>query len=78
VDLVIGQNTTIKTDFGRHGLVNAVGYNFFDHFLYGIQPYTNKLLRIASDGASQVLGFTPGRIDAGDVDSTGKGGRNGP
>jgi hypothetical protein len=43
-----------------------------DNFLYGIQSYTNKLLRISSDGASQVLEFTPGRIDSGGVDSTGK------
>ncbi len=40
-------------------LINAMGYNVEDGFIYGIDPINNKLLRITKTGI-QVLGDIPG------------------
>ncbi|KAI5854999.1 hypothetical protein GGS23DRAFT_471115 [Durotheca rogersii] len=73
VDLVTGEFTTVRQSVGDGSSINAIAYNTRDNFLYARQGAANRILRISSDGSSEVIGRLPdsSSYNVGDIDSSG-------
>jgi uncharacterized repeat protein (TIGR01451 family) len=74
VDLASGAFTTYATE--PSDLVNAVGYNTLDNYMYGWDLTTAEVARISSDGSVTHIGLPPGvgtavSYNAGDFDRAG-------
>ncbi|MHA6484658.1 DUF6923 family protein [Paenibacillus sp. strain BS8-2] len=57
IDLVTGETTVLSPDIGL--LLNGVGYNTLDNYIYGIQTGTNQTVQLDSDGTAVNLGAPP-------------------
>ncbi|KAJ0134402.1 Uncharacterized protein HZ326_22540 [Fusarium oxysporum f. sp. albedinis] len=75
VNLNDGTRSTVANGIGP-GIINAIGYNTLDNYIYGmvIQGLSSSLIRIAQDGAYEILPVTIPSIiiDMGDVDNQGR------
>ncbi|TGJ80496.1 hypothetical protein E0Z10_g8269 [Xylaria hypoxylon] len=73
VDLSTGKFTTIKDHLGDDTSINAIAYNTLDNFLYAKQAGKNELIRISSDGTTEVVTKFPDstNINVGDIDTDG-------
>ncbi|KAH7199320.1 hypothetical protein DER44DRAFT_671732 [Fusarium oxysporum] len=76
VDLTSGKTTLINALVGPGGNINAIGYNKFDNFIYGmLQDSTGtQVIRIAGDGSYTLLAArTSDRsVNMGDIDNLGR------
>ncbi|KAI1302516.1 hypothetical protein F5Y03DRAFT_361771 [Xylaria venustula] len=73
VDLSTGAYTTVKASIGDGTTVNAMAYNTLDNYLYARQSGKNQLIRISSDGTTEVVTTFPDdtNVYVGDIDSDG-------
>ena len=80
IELTTGKSTLIKDGIGPGGIINGVGYNRYDDFIYGMHQDTgsgtgSQLIRIAANGAYEML---PARVEknknivVGDIDNQGR------
>ncbi|KAH8807867.1 hypothetical protein F5884DRAFT_881405 [Xylogone sp. PMI_703] len=71
-DLSTGINTQVKKTVGDGTNANSIAYNVLDNYLYAYQQGKNSLLRISSDGSSEVViqGIPAGNL--GDIDLNGR------
>ena len=70
VDLSTGSYETLAPNVGAAGVVNAVGFSFFDQFIYGWDKNLQTLVRIGSDYEREALTLTEplnGHYYVGDV-----------
>ncbi|KAF2964697.1 hypothetical protein GQX73_g8883 [Xylaria multiplex] len=73
VDLSTGEYTKVKDHLGDDTSINALAYNTLDNFLYARQSGKNELIRISSDGTTEVVAKFPDNTGAfvGDIDTDG-------
>ncbi|KAI0400650.1 hypothetical protein F4802DRAFT_475694 [Xylaria palmicola] len=73
VDLAAGQFNRIADHLGDDTPINAIAYNTLDNLLYARQSGQNQLIRIGSDGSTEVVTTFPDNrsINVGDIDSDG-------
>ncbi|KAL1889087.1 hypothetical protein Sste5346_009152 [Sporothrix stenoceras] len=73
IDLASGDYTTITEDVGSSGLVNALGYNVLDNYLYGRDAGNNYIVRIGADGTSEKVTALTENVAGvvGDIDNEG-------
>ncbi|KAI1273138.1 hypothetical protein F5Y07DRAFT_274187 [Xylaria sp. FL0933] len=73
VDLTTGKYSTVKAHVGDSTTINALAYNTLDNYLYGRQAGKNQLIRISSDGTSEVVTTFPDStaVFVGDIDTDG-------
>ncbi|KAI3336241.1 hypothetical protein F4824DRAFT_462663 [Ustulina deusta] len=73
VDLSTGDYTTVKDHLGDDTAINALAYNTLDNYLYGRQSGKNELIRISSDGTTEVVTKFPDNtsVFVGDIDDEG-------
>lgn len=79
MELTTGRTTLIKDGIGPGGIINGIGYNRFDNFIYGmvadVTGSGSTVIQIASDGTWQLLST---RIEGnrniimGDIDNQGR------
>ncbi|KAH8801368.1 hypothetical protein F5884DRAFT_512945 [Xylogone sp. PMI_703] len=74
VDLSTGTETTVNANVGDGSNANAIAYNTLDNYLYAYQAAGTKLLRIFSDGSSEVVteAASLGSVNIGDIDLNGR------
>ncbi|KIL93233.1 hypothetical protein FAVG1_03210 [Fusarium avenaceum] len=76
VDISTGKTTLIDDTVGPGGWMNAIGYNRFDNYIYGMLMDNSgtQLIRISGDGSYQLLAArTSDRtINMGDIDNQGR------
>ncbi|KAF4333314.1 hypothetical protein FBEOM_12868 [Fusarium beomiforme] len=76
VDLTTGKTTLINALVGPGGNINAIGYNKFDNFIYGmLQDATGtQVIRIAGDGSYTLLSARTSdrNVNMGDIDNLGR------
>ncbi|WP_179352269.1 DUF6923 family protein [Winogradskyella vidalii] len=78
-DLVTNTQTLIKypliEDTTQSQFINGIGYNSLDNSIYGMQQFTNKIVKIDASGNVEQLPivgpFTVGNYSAGDIDDNG-------
>lgn len=63
----------MKDNVGDDTTINAMAYNTLDNFLYAYQGGNNELIRISSDGTTEVVGTFPATasVFVGDIDTDG-------
>ncbi|RFU23970.1 hypothetical protein B7463_g12366, partial [Scytalidium lignicola] len=74
VDLSTGINTVVRQSVGDGSSSNAIAYNVLDNYIYGYQSANATLVRIFSDGSSEVVteaGAIPS-VNVGDIDLNGR------
>lgn len=74
VDIGTGQTTLITNNVGNK-VVNALGYNVLDNYLYAYGTGDRTINRIGPDGSSQVIATLPAGVTgivAGDIDINGQ------
>ncbi|KAI0505477.1 hypothetical protein F5B22DRAFT_627879 [Xylaria bambusicola] len=73
VDLSTGDVTVVKDHLGDDTTINAMAYNTLDNFLYARQRGNNELIRISSDGTTEVVTTFPdnNNVNIGDIDTDG-------
>ncbi|KAI0430387.1 hypothetical protein F5Y09DRAFT_307674 [Xylaria sp. FL1042] len=73
VDLSTGDYSTVKAHVGDATTINALAYNSLDNYLYGRQSGKNQLIRISSDGTSEVVTTFPDdtNVFVADIDTDG-------
>ncbi|KAI0539448.1 hypothetical protein GGR58DRAFT_233044 [Xylaria digitata] len=73
VDLSTGRYTMVKDHLGDDTSINALAYNTLDNFMYARQSGKNELIRISSDGTTEVVTKFPDGTGAfvGDIDTDG-------
>ncbi|KAH8165072.1 hypothetical protein CIB48_g3211 [Xylaria polymorpha] len=73
VDLSSGRFTQIANHLGDNTPINAIAYNTLDNLLYARQQGGNELIRIGSDGTTEVVTTFPDTNSAnvGDIDTDG-------
>ncbi|KAF4954779.1 hypothetical protein FGADI_5077 [Fusarium gaditjirri] len=76
VEITSGKTTLIKSDVGPGGWINAIGYNRFDNYIYGMHmdDTGSQVIRIGGDGGWTLLGTrTNDRlVQMGDIDNQGR------
>lgn len=73
-DIQAGTTTPIADPILAGSTVDAIGYNPVDNFIWGSVTGTNTLIKIGSNGATQiytVTGLPVGTYEAGDIDASG-------
>ncbi|KAI0478336.1 hypothetical protein F4859DRAFT_479437 [Xylaria cf. heliscus] len=73
VDLSSGRFTQIANHLGDDTPINAIAYNTLDNLLYARQQGRSELIRIGSDGSTEVITAFPDTNSAnvGDIDTDG-------
>ncbi|TRX88817.1 hypothetical protein FHL15_010276 [Xylaria flabelliformis] len=73
VDLSSGRFTQIADHLGDNTPINAIAYNTLDNLLYARQQGRSELLRIGSDGSTEVVTTFPdtASYNVGDIDTDG-------
>ncbi|KAK5064618.1 hypothetical protein LTR84_000452 [Exophiala bonariae] len=74
VNIANGQTTLITNNVGNK-VINALGYNVLDNYLYGYGTGDRTINRIGPDGSSQVIATLPAGVTgivAGDIDINGQ------
>ncbi|KAH7317166.1 hypothetical protein B0I35DRAFT_479932 [Stachybotrys elegans] len=75
VDIATGATTLIHSDVGPGGNINAIGYNRFDNFIYGILigSSNSQVIRISASGDYTLLNLrlSSTSINSGDIDNQG-------
>ncbi|KAI0436734.1 hypothetical protein F4803DRAFT_207684 [Xylaria telfairii] len=73
VDLSSGRFSQIADHLGDNTPINAIAYNTLDNLLYARQQGRNELIRIGSDGTTEVVTTFPDTNSAnvGDIDTDG-------
>ncbi|KAK5637110.1 hypothetical protein RRF57_012823 [Xylaria bambusicola] len=74
VDLSTGGVSVVKDHLGDDTTINAMAYNTLDNFLYARQRGNNELIRISSDGTTEVVTTFPdnnNNVNIGDIDTDG-------
>lgn len=70
-----GVQTTVSTNVGPGGAINAIGFNVLDNFIYGVvnNNGTNQIIRIANNGDFTLLPtvLETGFLNVGNVDTQG-------
>jgi hypothetical protein len=76
VDITTGKTTLIDDTVGPGGWMNGIGYNKFDHYIYGMHMDNSgtQLIRISGDGSYQLLAARTSdrNINMGDIDNQGR------
>ncbi|UQC88385.1 fungal specific transcription factor [Colletotrichum lupini] len=76
LNLTTGVQTTVSTNVGPGGQINAIGYNPLDNYIYGITTVNNvnRIIRIASNGQAVLIGpdLPTGYYNVGEIDTLGR------
>ena len=55
VDLVSGNYALLSSSMGNSGVINAIGYNVLDNYIYGYDKSSESVVKIGKDYQIQTL-----------------------